>query len=322
MMSPRKADSPGEAATWTAGAVARMLAMPASTLRAWHRRYHLPLTGPQTGAHRRYTRADIDALLRMKHLIERGHSTESAAQLAFHPARDTSSAEDLIAAATELDTETIVAVLDAHFSARGVVATWTELCGPALNALGDSAADVDHCIDLVHALAWAIGAALHRIPNPTPTGRVVLMACVDGERHTLPLEALRAALAQHNVPARFLGSSLPWQALADATGRIAPTALVLWNSIGNTSDIPTALADRDTRLVLAGPGWAGTSTPPHALHPNTLAEAVHLLARLPPTRQHSRPAGNRTRTRSRGDGSESTSASENASSGPTALLRT
>lgn len=62
-----------------------MLAMPASTLRAWHHRYRLPLTGPQTGTHRRYTRADIDALLRMKHLVERGHSTESAARLAFRP---------------------------------------------------------------------------------------------------------------------------------------------------------------------------------------------------------------------------------------------
>jgi DNA-binding transcriptional MerR regulator len=277
-MSPGKAGTSSEVPTWTAGAVARMLAMPASTLRAWHHRYRLPLTGPQTGAHRRYTRADIDALLRMKQLIERGQSTESAAHLAFHPARGTNNAENLIAAATNLDTETIVAVLDAHFSAHGVIATWTELCCPALNALGGpTAPDADHCIDLVHALSWAVSAALHRIPSPASTGRVVLLACVEGERHTLPLEALRAALAQNSVPARILGASLPWQALIDATERIAPTALVLWNSIENTADIPASLIGHDTRLVLAGPGWTGTSTPSKAHQPDTLAEAVHLL---------------------------------------------
>jgi DNA-binding transcriptional MerR regulator len=279
-MSPRKADTSGAVPTWTAGAVARMLAMPASTLRAWHHRYRLPLTGPQTGAHRRYTRADIDALLRMKHLVERGHSTESAARLAFHPARGTTSAEDLVAAATELDTETIIAVLDAHFSAHGVTATWTKLCCPALTALDDpTAPDAGHCVDLVHALSWAITAALHRIPTPATTGSIVLLACVDGERHTLPLEALRAALAQHGVPACLLGASLPWQALIDATERITPTALVLWNSTGNTADIPAALADQDTRLVLAGPDWTGAPVPPKAFHPDTLADAVHLLTR-------------------------------------------
>jgi DNA-binding transcriptional MerR regulator len=268
------ATAPADQLTWTAGAVARMLGLPASTLRGWHRRYRLPLSRPQAGTHRRYTRSDIDALLRMKHLIDRGLSTESAARQAFHPARADTRVDDLLTAVTRLDTDTAVAVLDAQFAAHGVVATWTDLCCPALNALGGPAApDSDRCIDLVHALSWAITAALHRLPAPTAPGAAVLLACVDGERHTLPLEALRAALAQRGTSARLLGASVPTRAVADAVARGRPAAVVLWNSTRPARAIDLTPLTGTVRLVLAGPAW-DAAAPRGAAHPRTLAEAV------------------------------------------------
>ncbi|MEV7094883.1 MerR family transcriptional regulator [Amycolatopsis sp. NPDC051045] len=257
--------APAPAVTWTAGAVARMLGLPASTLRAWHRRYDLPLSAPQPGSHRRYGRADIDALLRMRHLIEQGLSTEAAAARAFRTGGRTD-VGTLLTAIRQLKIDTATALLEAHLADRGVPATWDELCRPALDAL--CGPDADRCIDLVHGLSWAVAAALHRIPSPTGAAPPVLLACVDGERHTLPLEALRAALAEHGRAALFLGASVPETALGHAVDRVRPAAVVLWSS--RPAVPPSGL--RTPRLVLAGPGW-----PPAAGRPGTLGDAVSLL---------------------------------------------
>ncbi|MCX2952780.1 MerR family transcriptional regulator [Lentzea sp. NEAU-D7] len=268
--------------TWTAGAVARMLDLPASTLRGWHRRYEVPAghtalgTGPGT-RHRRYTTGDIHALRRMKELIDHGMSAQSAAQQAFHLARATAGPSELLAALSRLDTDAAVAMLEAHLRKHGVVHTWQTLCCPALNHLGGpEATDVERCVDLVNVLSWAITMALHRVPAPESAGRVVLLACVEGERHTLALEALRAALAHNGIPARMLGASVPLPALQEALRRTdpAPTALVLWAHQRTQSDTVTALTTPSTRLLLTGPGWPTT-------HARSLADALALLTRSP-----------------------------------------
>ncbi|SEF37172.1 MerR HTH family regulatory protein [Amycolatopsis pretoriensis] len=260
------------AVTWTAGAVARMLGLPPSTLRAWHRRYDLPLSTPQTGSHRRYGRADVDALLRMKHLIDQGCSADSAAKRAFHDGGSTDVAT-LLAAVRRLKMDTATALLDAHLTAHDVITTWDQLCRPALTALSDT--EADRCIDLVHALSWVIAAALHRIPPPADAAPPVLLACADGERHTLPLEALRAALAERGRAALFLGASLPVVALEDAVTRTKTAAVAVWASR------PRELVPEinGARVLLLGPGW-----PPargSAARPATLPEALDELTAKP-----------------------------------------
>ncbi|WIY06547.1 MerR family transcriptional regulator [Amycolatopsis mongoliensis] len=255
------------AVTWTAGAVARMLGLPPSTLRAWHRRYGLPLSTPQTGSHRRYGRADVDALLRMKHLIEQGLGAETAAARAFHAGG--TDVATLLTAVRDLKIDTATALLEAHLVDHDVVSTWERLCRPALAALCGPGAD--RCVDLVHGLSWAVAAALHRIPAPRSAAPPVLLACADGERHTLPLEALRVALAEHSRAALFLGGSIPDTALRDAVARTHAEAVVLWSS--RPAAPPRRL--RVPRLVLAGPGWPHRTGP--AARPATLGEAVALL---------------------------------------------
>jgi DNA-binding transcriptional MerR regulator len=256
------------AVTWTAGAVARMLGLPPSTLRAWHRRYDLPLSALQTGSHRRYGRADVDALLRMKHLIEQGLGTETAAARAFYAGGSTD-VGTLLTAVRQLKLDTATALLEAHLVDHDVAATWEHLCRPALNAL--CGPDADRCVDLVHGLSWAVAAALHRIPTPAGAAPPVLLACADGERHTLPMEALRAALAEHSRAALFLGGSIPEAALRDAIARTRPAAVVLWSS--RPAAPPRRLGV--PRLVLAGPGWPRRTR--KAARPASLADAVALL---------------------------------------------
>lgn len=282
--SPSTADVPG--LTWTAGAVARMLAVPPSTLRAWHRRYDIPPTADGDGQHRRYSAAEVTALLRMKHLIADGVGARSAAELAFHPSAIGAVArpQDIVAAGLRLDTAALAATLDHHFAVDGVVDTWQRLCCPALNLLGgQDAEDVEHCADVVHLLSWAITAALHRVTatgDHTSHGRpAVLLACTEGERHVLPLDVLRTALSQRGVPALLLGTEVPDPALRDAVRRAEPTpaALVLWAhspETARTALTRSRVRGTTTRLVLAGPGWSARQG--HRLA--TLPDAIELLA--------------------------------------------
>lgn len=278
-------------ASWTAGAVARLLGIPASTLRSWHRRYGIGPTGHQAGRHRRYTDTDITALTRMQHLISGGMSTESAAHLTHHPDRpefvppSPEGPAELLAAAFRLDLDRVLSTLDTHLITRGVLATWDQLCRPALTDLTQRSAGYvsDQCIDVEHLLSWAITATLHRAPMlPAPPAPPVLLACVDGEHHTLPLEALRAALAHHAVPTRSLGAASPTPALHHALHRGAqpPVAVVLWAQTTDTAD-PAALhslADTGTTTIAAGPGWDHTPLPERVTHPTSLRAALDLLS--------------------------------------------
>lgn len=72
-----------EEAVWTPGAAARLLGVPPSTLRSWHRRYPIPVTGGGEGRHRRYSAADIAALARMRQFVADGMSLASAVRAAF-----------------------------------------------------------------------------------------------------------------------------------------------------------------------------------------------------------------------------------------------
>lgn len=281
---PITSDVPG--LTWTAGAVARMLEIPPSTLRSWHRRYDIPAGGDGRGQHRRYSEAEVTALVKMKQLIADGVGAQSAATLTFHPTPVAVRPQDIVAAGLRLDTAALASTLDHHFTVHGVIDTWQRLCCPALNQLGGrNAQDIEHHIDVVHLLSWTITAALHRITTPTAHAShaghgqpAVLLACTTGERHVLPLEVLRTALTQHGVPALLLGTAVPDPALRDALRRADPTpaALVLWAhspQTARTTLTRSRTRGTTTRLILAGPGWRANQ----GHRPASLPDAIALL---------------------------------------------
>lgn len=103
-----------------------------------------------------------------------------------------------------------------------------------------------------HVLSWAVLAALHRVTGDgIADSNAILLACPSGEWHTLPLEALRAALA--GIAAQMLGASVPAYALAAALKRCTRHATaVLW------SQTPTTARGSALRAALAG-GACGCS---------------------------------------------------------------
>jgi DNA-binding transcriptional MerR regulator len=253
---------PGSGAAWTAGQVARHLGIAESTLRSWHRRYNIGPHGSEPGRYRRYSEADVARLRRMLELIKLGMLASDAARTveagepeAVSPERDVA---DLVAAARATDSERCGVVLDNIMTRRGVVEAWETVCRPALAIVDAAQNDDPDCMDIEHALSWAMLGALHRVPRPpiAPGTGVVLLACVESEHHTLPLAALAAALASYRIPVRMLGAATPTQSLVRAVRDIGPAAVVLWSQRQDTAGLRVLqLLPFPLLLLAAGPGW-------------------------------------------------------------------
>ena len=247
---------------WTAGQVARHLGIAESTLRSWHRRYGIGPHSSKPGRYRRYTEADVARLRRMLELIKQGMLASDAARTAAGEPGAVSAERDvadLVAAARASDSERCRVVLDNVLVRRGAAGAWELVCRPALAMVDADQRDDADCIDIEHALSWAILGALHRAPRPpvAPGTGLVLLACVEAEHHTLPLAALAAALAELRIPVRMLGAATPTPSLVRAIPDTAPAAVVLWSQRPDPAGhhILQTLSSHPVRLFTAGPGW-------------------------------------------------------------------
>lgn len=279
-------------------AVARRLGVAPSTLRSWERRYGLGPSDRSRGGHRRYTARDVAVLDRMRRLTLDGVSPADAARVALTddaplpevheepdvrtPTRVAARYRGLARAATSLDAPTVRAHLLDAVAADGVIATWDNVVAPLLRSVGDRWAATGEGVEVEHLLTEvAIGVFARIDPDPPASCRPVLLSCADGERHSLPLHALCAALAERRVPARMLGAALPPAALAAAVRRTGPAVLVVYAQqpehavTGLLSAVP---AQRPPTSVLAGgTGWAPDALPDRVRYVHDLGEAVHLV---------------------------------------------
>jgi DNA-binding transcriptional MerR regulator/methylmalonyl-CoA mutase cobalamin-binding subunit len=286
-----------EPVTRTAGQVARLLGIAESTLRAWHRRYGVGPQAPRPGGYRRYTDEDVARLQRMHDLIRGGTlPSDAARQVSAHHGRRPAEQvlPDLLAATGDLDSVRCLALLERALTEYGVIGLWEHLCRPALLAIDahqEAGADdgPGECVEREHVLSWAIAATLHRATARTATLAAtltatltrpeVMLACADGEQHTLALEVLAVALAERGVSVRMLGAAVPTASLVHAVTRARPAVVVLWAQQSRTADAAavTALRGLPCRRVVAGPGWPLRDL--HGIeHVESLSAAVALLA--------------------------------------------
>lgn len=286
-------------AQWTAAAVAARLGVATTTLRTWSRRYGIGPADHEPGRHRRYTAADVAQLEALCALVADGLTPASAAQVVrggaertpqdggketqTRPpeAEDRAAVRGLLSSVLRLDADTVTRTVERRIAAVGVVEAWEVLCVPALVEVGRQSG-TGACIGAEHLFSFALSAALHRVTGPVQPAsrRGALLSCAVGERHTLALEALRAALAERAASVRALGADLPTAALSDAIRRTRPAVVALWAQTERTARTG-ALAHLNalgTATVLAlGPGWARRRIPRGVLTTDTLHGAVRMI---------------------------------------------
>jgi len=302
----------------SAGAVARRLGIAVTTLRTWHQRYGLGPTGHEHGHHRRYGEDDLARLEVMRRLTAIGVPAAEAARIALRepseavarlPAPVDAGAADAVnrsapraragggnaipvgraepevrglgAVAMRLDSSAIRSLLERAVAARGVVRTWDELIRPVLVGIGARHASTQRLVEVEHLLSRCVSEVLSTVPRPGPDAiPQVLLACADEEQHSLPLEALAAALAEDGVACRLLGARVPPRALEDAVRRTGPAAVVVWSHAPSTAAAVQLAAlveghGRPAVVAAAGPGWA--TVPDGVARPSSLTEALDLV---------------------------------------------
>ncbi|MFG3322458.1 MerR family transcriptional regulator [Streptomyces sp. NPDC048171] len=303
----------------TTGEVARRLGVAPTTVRSWDRRYGLGPAAHTGGRHRRWTAADVARLERMCALTATGLPPAEAARLALgeaapdtpprrtaprSPAPERSRAgtgmrlgdvrqecKGIARSALRLDAAAVDKLLEDAIEEHGLVAAWTEVIVPTLQAVGRKWETAgERYVEVEHFLSWHVSGALRRHAPPVVAdrpGATTVLACVPAENHTLPLEVLAAALAERGLPVRMFGGALPVESLVAAVRRTGPAAVGLWAQSRTTASRPLAQhvsaiewgvrgARRKPVVLTLGPGWAG-QTSPGLPHPPGLSEAVAVV---------------------------------------------
>jgi DNA-binding transcriptional MerR regulator len=300
-----------------------------TTLRTWDRRYGLGPARRETGHHRRWSERDIAMVEEMGRLTSAGVPPAEAAHEALklldpeakpeaepeaepartsvpRPRRDRRTQpmpspetfvrhrRGLSRAAVRLDAPTVQSLLADMVESHSLVTAWQEVMVPALHAVGRKWEEAgDRYVEVEHMLSWHVSRTLHRCataPAAPSTTAPLVLACVPGEQHSLPLEALSAALGELGVPQRMFGAAVPVEAVSAAVRRTGPAVVVLWSQARSTASVPLARHIADARwgvrgargrpaVMLAGPGWAGPAVR-GALRPGSLREALTQIGRV------------------------------------------
>jgi DNA-binding transcriptional MerR regulator len=281
----------------SAGDAARRIGVAVTTLRTWHQRYGLGPSHHRAGQHRRYTPEDLARLDIMRRLTAQGVPAAGAARVVLGApsppetgrdggghtiplGRADTEARGLARSAVRLDHGAMRTSLAAAVRNHGVVSTWDSVIRPVLHGVGERHARTHRMIEIEHLLSRCVSEVLAAVPQPSGPADV-LLACADEEQHTLPLEALSAALAERGVPSRLLGARVPPEALLAAVRRTGPRIVVLWSHIALTADpaqLRELLSHRPPPAIVAaaGPGWSAAALPSAVHTPGTLSEALHL----------------------------------------------
>jgi DNA-binding transcriptional MerR regulator len=307
----------------TTGALARRLGVAPTTLRSWDRRYGIGPAQRADGRHRRWQPGDVAVLEAMCRLTAAGVPPAEAARVARDAVEEDSlprsgavsagvgpsraagalslgrdvrqECRGLARAAVRLDAPAVEEQLDAAVARHGLTVAWQEVMVPTLHAVGRKwATSGDRYVEVEHLLSWHVSTTLRRATRPPAAGQgagatgPVVLACVPGEQHTLPLEALNAGLSRHGIPTRMFGAAVPAEALTAAVRRLGPVAVVLWAQARSMASLALARHVADLRwgvhgarrgpaVVLGGPGWAGRSAR-GTVRPAGLREALEALS--------------------------------------------
>lgn len=136
-------------------------------------------------------------------------------------------AQVLRAAAANLDAGLCSDVVDSSIAAYGIIATWKQVVWPVLRDARETWRRAEAAVDVVPLLSDVVISAVSRAVPVAGGVPQVLMACAEGEEHTVSLYVLAGALWERGIPCRSLGARVPRETLAATARQTGPRATVL-----------------------------------------------------------------------------------------------
>ena len=248
-------------------AAAELSGVAAATLRAWERRYGVPVPRRTASAYRLYTADDVAQVRRMRVLVEEGISPAEAARVVLGSPAAVSADEHvpidglelahtrILAAtqrwdATAIDVELmrLSMMLDAQTLFERVVAPVLVEVGERWER-GEMSIAQEHLVS--ERLEVAVRASLRTLERSD--GPLVVLACVDAEQHVLGLLGAALRFAASGARTVVLGAMTPPSAVADAVRSMAPRLV----GLSLSQPMPVASA----RALFRAYGKACGSTP-------------------------------------------------------------
>lgn len=231
---------------------AELSGIPAATLRAWERRYGVPVPRRTASAYRLYTAEDVEQLRRMRDLVEDGVSPAEAARVVIGspaPVSDEHAPVDglelararILAATQRWDASAIDSELTRISMLLDAQTAYEHVVSPLLVEVGERWERGEMSIAQEHLLSerleLAVRASLRALERTD--GPTVLLACVDLEQHVLGLLGATLRFAQSGARTVVLGAMTPAEALGQAVRSMAPRLVGL--SISMQPPSPRAL---------------------------------------------------------------------------------
>ena len=269
----KKSSQPERAATSERGpfriqVVAERSGVPSATLRAWERRYGVPVPARTTSAYRLYSAEDIERVREMRSLCESGMAAAEAAKVVLAsrpvvaaapvgqpPANPHEEAQlRILRAAEQLDAEQLDAELMRLGYAGDALTLYERVVAPLLVDVGNLWAAGTVSVAQEHFLSGRLEVMMRNaLAAMRPQkGPHVMMACVTDEHHVLGL--LGAALQLSGWGARpiLLGANTPPAAIADAIRLRRPALVGL--SVARVPARPRSLL-KDYAVAVDGLPW-------------------------------------------------------------------
>jgi DNA-binding transcriptional MerR regulator len=247
------------------GELAQRTGVSPELLRAWERRYGLLVPSRSDGGFRLYSDDDVDRVRRMSDHIADGVSAAEAATLAVRDALEPTGGapspgpEALLDALLRLDDVGANRELDRQLAVLSVEAVVQGTIVPALREIGVRWERGEVSVAEEHFASNVLRARLLAMARgwDEGLGPIVVLACVPGEQHDLPLVVLGLGLRDRGWRVTFLGADTPIAGVTGVAERVGARAVVL-------AALEPALvraAHRELRalaaqqqLVLGGPG--------------------------------------------------------------------
>ena len=242
------------------GELSRRVGVPVESLRAWERRYGLLAPSRTQGGFRLYGEDDLARVLAMRANLDRGLSAAEAARLALtEDAAETVSspapvadASELAAALDRFDEVGAQQALDRLFATLTLEVVLRDVLLPYLHDLGErwesgeaSIAQEHFASNLLRGRLTALARGWDRGGGPR-----ALLACVEGERHDLPLVGLGLALRGRGWRISYLGADTPVASVVEAARVLSPDAVVVSGTVPGAFD---AVATRLREVALHAP---------------------------------------------------------------------
>ncbi|MGC3994663.1 MAG: MerR family transcriptional regulator [Propionicimonas sp.] len=208
---------------------AELTGVPEHTLRAWERRYGLVSPGRSAAGYRDYDEQALDRIRTMHGLVEEGWAPRKAALEAARRENGAATAQDLVAAASAMDSEAAGRVIDdlfAHGPFEAVVDDWLM---PAMVEMGHAWASGTVSVageHLVSNLVMRRLAAAYDATAQPASGPTLLVGAPPGVDHQLSLLAFATAARRAGAVTVYLGAQVPAEAWREAAVAVGARAAV------------------------------------------------------------------------------------------------